>query len=133
MSGDSFHERMIHLVSDADFLYSFFLGLLPSLMDIGTDFSFAERWQLWSSIWFVVSTTTRLAEEGELTASGVAYAVIIAPIFEFVISLLGTILENNKESQFLVYFFYIFGEYDVIFQFECLYFHAYIYVMLFHI
>ena len=43
MSGVSFHERMIHLVSDADFLYSFFLGLLPSLMDIGTDFSFAER------------------------------------------------------------------------------------------
>ena len=43
MSGASFHERMIELVSDAEFLYSFFLGLLPSLMDIGTDFSFAER------------------------------------------------------------------------------------------
>ena len=43
MSGDSFHERMIELVSDPEFLYSFFLGLLPSLMDIGTDFSFAER------------------------------------------------------------------------------------------
>ena len=43
MFGDSFHERMIELVSDPEFLYSFFLGLLPSLMDIGTDFSFAER------------------------------------------------------------------------------------------
>ena len=43
ISGGSFHKRVIDLVSDADFLYSFFLGLLPSLMDIGTDFSFAER------------------------------------------------------------------------------------------
>ena len=64
----------------------------------------------------LVSTPTRLAEEGELTASGVAYAVIIAPIFEFVISLLGTILESNKESQFLVYFFFTFGECSVIFS-----------------
>ena len=34
---------MISLLSDADFLYSFFLGFVPSLMDITTDFAFADR------------------------------------------------------------------------------------------
>ena len=67
MFGNSFHERMVDLVSDPKFLYSFFLGLLPSLMDIGTDFSFAERWQLWSSIWFIVSTTHHQAGWGRRT------------------------------------------------------------------
>ena len=47
---------------------------------------------------------TRLAKEGELTASGVAYAVIMMPVFEFVIVLLGKLLENNQESALLVHF-----------------------------
>ena len=40
---ERFHQRMISLLSDADFLYSFFLGFVPSLMDITTDFAFADR------------------------------------------------------------------------------------------
>ena len=47
---------------------------------------------------------TRLAKEGELTASGVAYAVIMMPVFEFVIMLLGKFLENIQESALLVHF-----------------------------
>ena len=46
---------------------------------------------------------SRLAKEGELTASGVAYAVIMMPVFEFVIVLLGKILETNQESALLVH------------------------------
>ena len=34
---------MISVLSDGDFLYSFFLGLVPSLLDITTDFAFAGR------------------------------------------------------------------------------------------
>ena len=40
---ERFHQRMISLLIDEDFLYSFFLGLAPSLMDITTDFAFADR------------------------------------------------------------------------------------------
>ena len=53
---------------------------------------------------------TRLAKEGELTASGVAYAVIMMPVFEFVIVLLGNILENNQESALFVHFFTATGQ-----------------------
>ena len=37
------HEKVFRLFNISDFLYSFFFGLLPSLMDITTDFSFADR------------------------------------------------------------------------------------------
>ena len=37
------HEKVVRLFNISDFLYSFFFGLLPSLMDITTDFSFADR------------------------------------------------------------------------------------------
>ena len=40
---ERFHQRMISLLTDEDFLYSFFLGLAPSLLDITTDFAFADR------------------------------------------------------------------------------------------
>ena len=37
------HQKVFRLFNISDFLYSFFFGLLPSLMDITTDFSFADR------------------------------------------------------------------------------------------
>ena len=37
------HEKVYRLFNISDFFYSFFFGLLPSLMDITTDFSFANR------------------------------------------------------------------------------------------
>ena len=37
------HKKVFSLFNISDFLYSFFFGLLPSLMDITTDFSFADR------------------------------------------------------------------------------------------
>ena len=36
-------EKVARFFNLDDFLYSFFFGLLPSLMDITTDFSFADR------------------------------------------------------------------------------------------
>ena len=36
-------EDVVGLFNISDFLYSLFFGLLPSLMDITTDFSFADR------------------------------------------------------------------------------------------
>ena len=36
-------EKVARLFNLGDFLYFFFFGLLPSLMDITTDFSFADR------------------------------------------------------------------------------------------
>ena len=36
-------EKVARLFNLDDFLYSFFFGLLPSLVDIATDFSFAAR------------------------------------------------------------------------------------------
>ena len=36
-------EKAARLFNLGDFLYSSFFGLLPSLVDIGTDFSFAAR------------------------------------------------------------------------------------------
>ena len=38
-------ENVVELFNISDFLYSFFFGLLPSLMDITTDFSFADRFR----------------------------------------------------------------------------------------
>ena len=64
---------------------------------------------------------TRLAKEGELTASGVAYAVIMMPVFEFVIVLLGKILESNQESALLVHLLPATGQASLSFcQFVCL-------------
>ena len=66
-------------------------------------------------------TLTRLAKEGELTASGVAYAVIIMPVFEFVVLLLSKNLENNHESALLVLFLTAAGQASLSFcQFVCL-------------
>ena len=39
------HQKVFRLFNISDFLYSFFFGLLPSLMDITTDFSFADRFR----------------------------------------------------------------------------------------
>ena len=64
---------------------------------------------------------TRLAKEGELTASGVAYAVIIMPVFELVVLLLSKNLENNHESALLVLFLTAAGQASLSFcQFVCL-------------
>ena len=64
---------------------------------------------------------TRLAKEGELTASGVAYAVIMMPVFEFVILLLGKILESNKESSLVINFLATTGQTSLSFcRFVCL-------------
>ena len=110
---------MISLLSDADFLYSFFLGLTPSLMDITTDFAFADRFcsmYIGSNMPFLIVKiilTNRLAKEGELAASGVVYVLIIMPFFDLVISGLGTILENNQESQLLVHVGTAAGEHKV--------------------
>ena len=38
-------EKVVDLFNISDFLYSLFFGLLPSLMDITTDFSFADRFR----------------------------------------------------------------------------------------
>ena len=38
-------EKVARLFNLGDFLYSFFFGLLPSLVDIATDFSFAGRFR----------------------------------------------------------------------------------------
>ena len=38
-------ENVVGLFNISDFLYSLFFGLLPSLMDITTDFSFADRFR----------------------------------------------------------------------------------------
>ena len=38
-------EKVVRLFNISDFLYSLFFGLLPSLMDITTDFSFADRFR----------------------------------------------------------------------------------------
>ena len=43
ISEERFCETVARLFNLGDFLYSFFFGLLPSLMDITTDFSFADR------------------------------------------------------------------------------------------
>ena len=43
MSEERLVEKFGRLFNLDDFLYSFFFGLLPSLMDITTDFSFADR------------------------------------------------------------------------------------------
>ena len=45
----------------------------------------------------------RLAKEGELTASGLAYAVIMAPSMDIAITGLTKILENNQESAALIH------------------------------
>ena len=104
---------MISLLSDADFLYSFFLGLVPSLMDITTDFAFADRFSNMYIGSSIIILTNRLAKEGELAASGVVYVLIIMPFFDLVISGLGTILENNQESQLLVHVGTAAGEHKV--------------------
>ena len=46
-------EKVARLFNLGDFLYSFFFGLLPSLVDIATDFCFAARlrWKLERSYW----------------------------------------------------------------------------------
>ena len=44
-------EKVVGLFNISDFLYSFFFGLLPSLMDITTDFSFADRFRYKVSVW----------------------------------------------------------------------------------
>ena len=51
---------------------------------------------------------SRLAEEGDLTASGVAYAVITMPVFDLVIV---QILKKTRkqESALIGYFFTAFG------------------------
>ena len=37
------HKKIVRLFNLSDFIFSFFFGLLPSLLDITTDFSFADR------------------------------------------------------------------------------------------
>ena len=61
----------------------------------------------------IIILANRLAKEGELAASGVVYVLIIMPFFDLVISGLGTILENNQESQLLVHVGTAAGEHKV--------------------
>ena len=104
MSEERLVEKVGRLFNLDDFLYSFFFGLLPSLMDIATDFSFADRLRqnTWEKL-ILTMTLTRLAKEGNLTASGVAYAVIMLPGFELAIVQIFKIT-RTQESALLVYF-----------------------------
>ena len=45
MAEERFYQKIARLFNPSDFLYSFFLGFIPSLLDITTDFSFADRLQ----------------------------------------------------------------------------------------
>ena len=103
MAEERFYQKIARLFNPSDFLYSFFLGFIPSLLDITTDFSFADRLQSPKDKRMTKQMLPRLAKEGELTASGLAYAVIMAPSMDIAITGLTKILENNQESAALIH------------------------------
>ena len=80
-------EQVFALFNLQKLSYSFFVGFLPSVVDIVTDFSFAAR----------------LTEEGKDTSAGLAYSIIMAPTCGIVLNNIFGIAARKQGSRVLIF------------------------------